>query len=149
MSAQVVKHSEQVAQLYWHKVTNVGGWVGGHSAFFILLLCYNVHWVHQVSDMLLSTWKVSLLEGGTEWNCISLVRCSDWSTSRIHTWSPILHAILYINDIAEAIQSDLGIFADYTKIFSIIIDTHDITKLQWDPSKMESLFCFMLFILRF
>ena len=33
--------------------------------------------------------------------------------------------VLYINDIAEVIQSELGIFADDTKIFSIIRDICD------------------------
>ena len=37
--------------------------------------------------------------------------------------------VLYINDIAE---SELGIFADDTKIFSIIRDICDVTKLQRD-----------------
>ena len=45
--------------------------------------------------------------------------------------------VLYINDIAEAIQSELGLFADDTKIFSIIKSICDVTKLQRDLIKMQ------------
>ena len=46
-----------------------------------------------------------------------------------------LRAIL--NDIADVIQSGLGIFADDTKIFSIIRDICDMTKLQRDLNNMQ------------
>ena len=42
--------------------------------------------------------------------------------------------VLYVNDIAEVIQSELGIFADDTKIFSIIRDICDVIKLQRDQT---------------
>ena len=42
-----------------------------------------------------------------------------------------------INDIAEAIQSELGLFADDTKIFSIIKSIWDVTKLQRDLINMQ------------
>ena len=45
--------------------------------------------------------------------------------------------MLYINDIAEAIQSELGIFADDTKIFSIIKSICNVTKLQRDLINMQ------------
>ena len=45
--------------------------------------------------------------------------------------------MLYINDIAEVIQSDLGIFADDTKTFSIIRDICDMIKLQRDLNNMQ------------
>ena len=38
--------------------------------------------------------------------------------------------VLYINDIVEAIQSEFGVFADDTKIFSIIKNICDVTKLH-------------------
>ena len=38
--------------------------------------------------------------------------------------------ILYVNDIVEFIQSELEIFADDTKIYSVIETIHDIAKLQ-------------------
>jgi len=44
--------------------------------------------------------------------------------------------VLYINDITEVIQLDLGIFADDTKIFSIIRDTCDVTNFQRDLNNM-------------
>jgi len=45
--------------------------------------------------------------------------------------------VLYINDIADVIQSDLGIFADDTKIFSIIRDICDMTRLPRDLNNMQ------------
>ena len=45
--------------------------------------------------------------------------------------------VLHINDISDVIQSDLGIFADDTKIFSIIRDICDMTKLQRDLNNMQ------------
>ena len=45
--------------------------------------------------------------------------------------------VLYIKDISDVIQSDLGTFADGTKIFSIIRDKCDMTKLQRDLNNMQ------------
>ena len=45
--------------------------------------------------------------------------------------------VLYINDIAETIQSELGVFADDTNIFSIIRSICDVTKLQRDLINMQ------------
>ena len=48
-----------------------------------------------------------------------------------------LHFILYINDIVEVIQCDLEIFADDTKLYSIIETIHDIVKLQHDLDNLQ------------
>jgi len=45
--------------------------------------------------------------------------------------------VLYVNDIAEAIQCDLEVFADDTKIYSIIETIKDIIKLQQDLNKLQ------------
>ena len=45
--------------------------------------------------------------------------------------------VLYINDLVEVIKSDLGIFADDTKIFSIIRDICDVINLQRDLNNMQ------------
>ena len=45
--------------------------------------------------------------------------------------------ILYINDIVEVIQCDLEIFADDTKLYSIIETIHDIAKLQQDLDNLQ------------
>ena len=66
---------------------------------------------------------------------------SQWSgvTSGVPQGSILgsLHFLLYINDIAEAIQSELGVFADDTKIFSITRSIRDVTKLQRDLINMQ------------
>ena len=55
--------------------------------------------------------------------------------------------VLYINDIAEFIQCQLGVFADDTKIYSIIRSTCDVIKLQRGLDK-EQEFIFLISILR-
>jgi len=45
--------------------------------------------------------------------------------------------VLYINDIAEFIQCQLGVFADDTKIYSIIRSISDVIKLQRDLDNMQ------------
>jgi len=45
--------------------------------------------------------------------------------------------VLYVNDIAETIQCDLEVFADDTKIYSIIETIEDIVKLQQDLNKLQ------------
>ena len=45
--------------------------------------------------------------------------------------------MLHVNDIADVIQSDLGIFANDTKMFSIIRDICDMTKLQRNLNNMQ------------
>jgi len=45
--------------------------------------------------------------------------------------------VLYINDIAEFIQCQLGAFTDDTKIYSIIRIICDVIKLQSNLDKMQ------------
>jgi len=45
--------------------------------------------------------------------------------------------VLYINDIAEDIQCDLEVFADDTKIYSIIETIEDILRLQQDLNNVQ------------
>ena len=45
--------------------------------------------------------------------------------------------VLYINDIAEAIQCDLEVFADDTKLYSIIETIEDILRLQQDLNSAQ------------
>ena len=45
--------------------------------------------------------------------------------------------VLYINDITKFIQCQLGVFADDTKIYSIIRSICDVIKLQRDLDKMQ------------
>ena len=45
--------------------------------------------------------------------------------------------VLYINDITEVIQCDLEIFADDTKIYSIIETIEDIVKFQQGVNNMQ------------
>ena len=50
---------------------------------------------------------------------------------------PLLFAIvLYINDVAEIIRCKLGIFADDTKIYSIINSVRNVEELQCDLDSM-------------
>ena len=45
--------------------------------------------------------------------------------------------VLYINDVAETIRCKLGIFADDTKIYSIINSVRDVEELQCDLDSMR------------
>ena len=45
--------------------------------------------------------------------------------------------VLYINDVAETIRCKLGIFADDTKIYSIINSARDVEELQCDLNSMQ------------
>ena len=76
---------------------------------------------------------------------------SQWSdiTSGVPRGSvlgPLLF-VLYINDIAEFIQSQLGVFADDTKMHSIIRSVCDAVRLQRDLDNMQgwSRFCLLNF----
>ena len=44
---------------------------------------------------------------------------------------------MYINNIAETIQYKLGIFADNTKIYSIINSVRDVEELQCDCDSIQ------------
>ena len=55
-------------------------------------------------------------------------------------WGSVLEQllfVLYVSDIVEFIQSELEIFADDTKIYSVIETIHDIVKLQQDLWNMQ------------
>ena len=44
--------------------------------------------------------------------------------------------ILYVNDVPDLIESNLKMFADDTKIYSVIKSFHDSLKLQHDINKL-------------
>ena len=66
---------------------------------------------------------------------------SQWSgiTSGVSQGSALqpLLFVLYKNDIAEAMQSELGVFAEGTKVISIIKSICDVTKLLRDLNNMQ------------
>ena len=45
--------------------------------------------------------------------------------------------VLYINDIAEIIKCQLGIFADDTKMYSVVKSLCDVVNLQEDLDRMQ------------
>ena len=62
--------------------------------------------------------------GGVKWGALGSVLA-------------LLLFVLYVNGIVESIQSELEIFANDTKIYSIIETIHDIAKLQQDLWHMQ------------
>ena len=85
-------------------------------------------------------WLRSFLNGRFQRVVLNGVQ-SHWSevTSGVPQGSvlgPLLF-VLYINDVAETIQCKLGIFADDTKIYSIINSARDVEKLQCDLNSMR------------
>ena len=85
-------------------------------------------------------WMRSFLIGRSQRVVLNGI-ASHWSdvTSRVPQGSVLrsLLFVLYINDITDVNQSDLGIFTDDTKIFSIIRDICNMTKLQRDLNNMQ------------
>jgi len=92
-----------------------------------------------IGDKLL-LWFKSFLQGHSQRVVLNETE-SQWSniTSGVPQGSvlgPLLF-VLYINDIAEFIQCQLRVFADDTKIYSIIRSICDVINLQRDLDKMQ------------
>ena len=89
---------------------------------------------------ILLSWLADFLRGCYQRVVLNSVN-SEWSevTSGVSQGSvlePLLF-VLYINDIAEIIKCQLGIFADDTKIYSVIKSLCDVVNLQEDLDRMQ------------
>ena len=85
-------------------------------------------------------WLMNFLQGRSQRVVLNGIQ-SQWLevTSGVPQGSilgPLLF-VLYINDIAENIQCKLGVFADDTKIYSIINNMCNTMELQCDLDNMQ------------
>ena len=82
-------------------------------------------------------WMKSFLHGRSQRVALNGIQSSNYrGVPKGLVLGPLLF-VLYINNIAEIIQCNLGVFADDTKIYSIIKSVCDVVELQCDLDTMQ------------